>query len=56
MPTKRVRPEDVTCYDCRYYHIDPDCRGIELCRNWEPKRDILDDIVDNFDCVPEGIE
>jgi hypothetical protein len=56
MSTKRVRPEDVTCYDCKWCDSDSDCSGITLCRNWEPKRDSLDDIVDNLDCIPEGIE
>jgi hypothetical protein len=25
------------CYDCLYYQIDSDCRGIEPCSNFKPK-------------------
>ena len=37
--------DEKSCYDCRYYHIDPDCRGIDVCRNF--KRKSIDIIVDN---------
>jgi hypothetical protein len=44
--------EEKSCYDCRYYQIDSDCRGIELCKNFKPHP--LDKIAAIQDCIPEG--
>ena len=42
--------DDRSCYECRYYHVDSDCRGVEVCRNFKPKP--LDVIVEVLDCMP----